>query len=358
MFKNYKFDPKDPSDKHTFEIHNIDISIINGIRRIILTDIPNVGIIGEEDTTVEIIKNDGPLHNEIISHRIGLLPICLNAKDIEEYEDNSIELELNLINQKNELLNVTTGHFKGKKNGKDLTEKELNIMFPVNPITKSHILITRLRTNEQLHFKAKVVKKTARYNAAFSPVSLSGFFYLQDPILSDKKDNILDKERSYYVNKYGEANAVQFELEPINKLLGPKYLINKSLDIIIEKLNILINNILDENIGKNGIIFNKYQDLENTYEFSIENEDDTLGNIIQSYVHSRYVREGNTTFDNIKCSYAGYICPHPLKTELLLRFTLDNQNEPLKFIKFLENNCKDIINELEKIKINWNKFVQ
>ena len=22
MFKNYKFDPKDPSDKHTFEIHN------------------------------------------------------------------------------------------------------------------------------------------------------------------------------------------------------------------------------------------------------------------------------------------------------------------------------------------------
>jgi DNA-directed RNA polymerase subunit L len=126
----------------------------------------------------------------------------------------------------------------------------------------------------------------------------------------------------------------------INFGIFPK--LNKSLDIIIEKLNILINNILDENIGKNGIIFNKYQDLDNTYEFSIENEDDTLGNIIQSYVHSRYVREGNMTPDNMKCSYAGYICPHPLKTELLLRFTLDNQNEPLKFIKFFFLNSAQV----------------
>ena len=201
MFRNYSHDPKDPSDKHSFEIYDVDVAIINGVRRIILTDIPIPGIIGEEDSTVKIIKNNGPLHNEIISHRIGLLPICFTDDEIEGYEDGSIELELNVLNQGNNILNVTTADIKAKRNDKDLTKKELDKMFPANPVTKSHILITRLRTNEQLHFKANVVKRTARYNAGFSPVSLANFFYMQDPVVAAKKDNILDKERSYYVNK-------------------------------------------------------------------------------------------------------------------------------------------------------------
>jgi hypothetical protein len=52
-----------------------------------------------------------------------------------------------------------------------------------------------LRTGEQLHFKAKVVKRKGRDNASFNPVSLSNFSYIQDPKEADKKHNILDKER-------------------------------------------------------------------------------------------------------------------------------------------------------------------
>jgi len=355
MFRNYSFDPKDPSGKHSWEIHDMDVAIINGIRRTILTDIPIPGIVGEEEPTVEIIKNNGPLHNEIIGHRIGLIPVCLTEDEIEEYQDNNIELELNVLNEANVVLNVSSGDIKGKRGGKDLTKKELSDMFPANPVTKAHILITRLRTNEQLHFKAKLVKKTARFNAAFSPVSLSNFYYMQDPELAKKKESILDKERSYYTNKYGDANAVKFELESINHLIGPKYLVNKAIEIIVAKLHSLINNLSSEGFG--GIAIHKFQQLKSTYEFCIQNEDDTIGNIIQSIIHNRYVRDEKPALDDVHCSYVGYICPHPLKSELIIRITLDDQTDRNVFIKFLENNCRIIIDELSNIKKEWNKFM-
>jgi len=295
------------------------------------------------------------LHNEIMCHRVSLIPICLSEDQIEEYEDNDIELELNVLNEATVMLNVSTADIKGKYNGKELTKKELSDMFPVNPVSKSHILITRLRTNEQLHFKAKVVKKTARYNAVFSPVSLSNFFYMEDPEIADKKDNILDKERAYHTNKYGEANEVRFEIESVNPHIGPRYLVNKAIEIIADKLNNLISNLISEGVG--GIAVHRFQELQNTYEFCIQNEDDTIGNIIQSSIHNRYVREQKSALDDVHCSYVGYICPHPLKSELIIRITLDDQTNTAVFIKFLENNCRIIIDELMNIKKEWNKFM-
>ena len=355
MFRNYKFDKNDPSEKHSFEIYDVDISIINGIRRTILTDIPIPGIIGEDKTTVDIIKNTGPLHNEIMSHRIGLLPICLNEDEIESYNDNDIEIELNIVNNGNNILSVTSNDITVKKFHKVLNKKEIENIFPANIVTKSHILLTRLRSDEQLHFKANVVKKTARYNSAFCPVSLSNFFYMEDPEKASKKDNVLDKERSYYTNKYGEANIIQFELESINPHIGAKYLVSKAIKIIIDKFHDIVNNLLKEDYG--NIKINKFQDLNNTYDITIQNEDDTVGNIIQSYIYNRYVRENNEILDGIHCSYIGYICPHPLKYELVIRITLEEQNMQNIFIQFLKTNCLIIINELININKEWNKFM-
>lgn len=352
MFRNYKYDPNDPTDKHSFEIHDIDLAIINAIRRIILTDIPIPGIISEDDSTIDIIVNTGPLHNEIISHRIGLIPISLSEEDIENYVDNSIELELNIKNDNAIIQNIDTSMITGKKNGINLTKQELAKLFPSNKITNNHILITKIRQGEHLHFKANIVKKTARLNASFSPVSLCNFSFIQDPTKAILKESILDKERSYYKNAYGDPNAILFELESINIYLEPKYYINKAIEIIVDKLNLLINNITSES---NKI--EKFQSLENTYDFHIENEDDTLGNIIQSILHNKYVREKKTSFNDIVCSYIGYICPHPLKSLLIIRFTLEDQTNKQTFIQFLEANCRTIINELLDIKLSWNKFI-
>lgn len=358
MFHNYIFDPKDPTNNHSFEVHDIDLAIINGIRRIILTDIPIPGAIGEkidkEDPTVEIISNTGALHNEFIIHRIGLIPICLTEEEIEAYEDNSLIIELNARNDTSKIMDVRTNDFKAFLNGVELDEKHLANIFPPNKTSKDHILITRLRSGENLHLKANIVKRAGRDNASFNPVSLSNFSYIQNPEEANKYESILDKERAYYKNKYGDPIKFKFDIEYININIGPKYLIPKSLDIIVDKLNLMRNELV--NIENSQIIkIQQFQDIVGTYEFIIENEDDSLGNIIQSYIYNNYVRE-KKKLNGTECTYAGYICPHPLKKIMIIRITLDGVSDPKAFISFFETTCKDIIDEIVTIKTRWNKF--
>jgi DNA-directed RNA polymerase subunit L len=300
------------------------------------------------------LENTGALHNEIITHRIGLIPICLSENEIESYDDGSIRLELNVKNEGNKIENVTTKDIMVFRNNEQVSEKESVQIFPVNKVSKEHILITRLRTGEHLHFTANVVKRSGRDNASFNPVSLCNFSYIQDPVEADKQNSILDKERSYFKNKYGDPIAFKFDIEHINVNIAPKYLINKAIETMIVKLNLLRENIMNKT---DSVEIRPFQDIENTYEFYVNNEDDTLGNLIQSYIHNKYIRETNKFNDAIACLYIGYICPHPLKSLMILRITLDDETNKSTFISFLEYNCKLIIDDLNKIKLEWNKFV-
>jgi len=369
-FQNYNYDVL--SDCHTFEINHIDLAVVNGIRRIILTDISIPGIIGEklenDDPTVDVIVNNGALHNEIIIHRIGLIPICLQEDEIDNYEDNSIQIELNVKNTTNKTIDVRTNDITATRNSVPISKEELGVIFPANKTSKDYILITRLRTGEHLHLKARIVKRKGRDNASFNPVSLSNFSYIQDPKEADKKTNILDKERSYYKNKYGDAVRFKFDIESINRNIGPKYLVSKSLDIMIHKLEGLRKELNREPSDATSakVKIQAFQDIQGTFEFIIEDEDDTLGNVIQSYIHNHYIRENKKYKGSIACTYIGYICPHPLKSLMMLRISLEGESggsgesggvaDAHSFASFLEENCGAIANELSAMKNEWTKF--
>ncbi len=313
-----------------------------------MSEIPVVGFYGEdkdEEPTIEIVINNSPLHNEFMIHRIGLIPLHISEEITENYEDNDYEFELNIENKSSDTINVTTGNITGKYKDKNLTKAELDKIFPTNRTTNSKILITRLRGGEHIHFKAKAIKRTGKLNASFSPVSLSNFYYVQNKTEADKKDNILDKERCYLKNEYGDPSTLNFQIESVNGF-SYKYLFQKALDIINEKLQNLIIKLSAKEIE---II--KVQNCDNSYEFKIMNEDDTLGNLIQSLVHNRYIRSK----EEKKCHYIGYICPHPLISELLIRFTLNDENTQ-NFYDFFIDNCKDIIKIIDEIKAEWNSF--
>ena len=66
----------------TFTISNIDVCYANSIRRIILSHIPSVVFKPSyEDNKLDIIKNTSRFNNEIIKHRLGCIPIFMNAFD-------------------------------------------------------------------------------------------------------------------------------------------------------------------------------------------------------------------------------------------------------------------------------------
>jgi len=202
------------ANRYSFEIHNMDLAIVNSMRRVIMAEIPMLGFMGEDDISIKIEKNNGPLHNEFMTHRIGMIPIHFTEEELEGFIENEWEFSMDIKNTNPATQNITTHDFKGKHNGVDLVERDIKRLFPVNSVTKKPILLTRLRQGEELAFKAMVVKKNAKDHASFSAVSLCAFFYVQDSVKNKDVKDILQKERNYFKNEYGEATILQFSIEP------------------------------------------------------------------------------------------------------------------------------------------------
>ncbi|KZX11592.1 DNA-directed RNA polymerase subunit D [Methanobrevibacter filiformis] len=65
-------------DEIVFIIHDADVPFVNAIRRIAMMEIPKIAI---ED--VNIIKNDSAMFNEVLAHRLGLVPLVSDNEAIE-----------------------------------------------------------------------------------------------------------------------------------------------------------------------------------------------------------------------------------------------------------------------------------
>lgn len=353
MFKNLRISS---FGRSTFDILDTDLAIVNGLRRSILADIPTIGFLGEGEPTVDIHINTGPLHNELLTHRIGMIPLHFTEEETEAFQEGLYEFTLDIENTKDIMLNVTTHDFKGTREGEPLTEKELKRIFPKNKISDNPILITRLRPGEALKFTAHPIQSTARHHASFSPVSICSFKFIEDPVEAAKVEGILNKERAYLKNEYQEPTAIEFSVEIENgeamkQHEALRYLINKALDNLIHKLDKTIEH--DE----------KYvvcKAIENGFEFTFENEDDTLGNLLQSLMFNRHVRDGQM-FQNVKISYVGYTCPHPLDPTMVLRVMFEDKtlkrDETFAW-SLLMDNCSWIRSTLSNISTKWLEFIE
>lgn len=353
MFRNYQFNDKDPAKRHTFEIHGVDVSIVNGIRRVIWTDIPTVGFLGEDTPTIDIEVNTGRLHNEFVVHRMGLLPIHLSEEETEAYTDDEITISLHVKNTSESMINVTTHDIHVQRNDRPLTEKEVKTIFPVDPITKMPILITRLHPGEELKLSGRAIKNTGRTHAGFCPAWCT-FHYMLDPTEAMKATNVLDRERSFMKNEYGDPLAIQFEIESVNALT-PRYLVHTAIGILYDKVSKFSQEIMVETSDsvKHGFIRDK------GYTFEVKGEDDTLGNLLQSYTHVHYVREKNQTPSGNKVTWCGYYCPHPLESTMELSVILDDTTASARvYVDLLQEVCQNLMTTLKDMQLQWLRFAQ
>ena len=82
----------------------LDKSIVNGIRRTLLTDIKSIAMNPDH---IIIDKNSGSLHNEFLKHRISLIPLYI---DPENY-NNSLLFELKVKMDDNPTMNIYSNNF-------------------------------------------------------------------------------------------------------------------------------------------------------------------------------------------------------------------------------------------------------
>lgn len=66
-----------------FELYNVDLAIANALRRIMISEVPTMAI-----DLVEVRENTSALHDEMIAHRLGLIPLyCPNIDSYSFHTD-------------------------------------------------------------------------------------------------------------------------------------------------------------------------------------------------------------------------------------------------------------------------------
>jgi DNA-directed RNA polymerase II subunit RPB3 len=268
--KEVKLNEIDPYEG-TILYKEIDRSIINGIRRILISEIPSYCL-----DTIELKKNNTIMNDEYLVHRIGLIPFTFveNEENFRNQEDcnciNGCEkchlyFSLEKENNTDELLPVYSSDFQLKSN------KNYNIKPVEFKNFKNGILICYLDKNEYISLRGRIHKGIGKDHAKWSCVSNTSFkeissikimkdklseeetnkvisscpvnlFYQEDGILKIKNE-----ENCIQCSQCTENTNIEYTYHPKDFLMNIesngsytiKDLFLKSLSILDQKLNSL-----------------------------------------------------------------------------------------------------------------------
>lgn len=329
---------KESDEILTFTISSVDVSYVNAVRRTILSDVPIVCFktTPYEENKANILVNTTRLNNEILKQRLSCIPICI--KDVDIPIKNYV-VEIDVENKTDTAIYVTTKDFKVKNITMDsyLDESDLRKIFPayVPPTGKGEYFIdfVKLRPKlseelpgERIKLTCALTTGTARDDGAFNVTGTCSYGCTPDDAkiveeLAIRKQKWADEGKS-------EAN-IDFEATNWKLLEGLRYVKRNSFDFIIHTLGIYEN--ADIIIKACQILMDKFVELkrildkdeleikpsdttiENSYDVILENEDYTIGNILNFELYDIYYR------DLKKLSYVGFKKMHPHDTYSILR---------------------------------------
>ncbi|MCM2325170.1 MAG: DNA-directed RNA polymerase subunit D [Candidatus Woesearchaeota archaeon] len=179
-------------NKATFLLKKSSPAYSNALRRIMLTEVP---VMAMED--IEIRKNSSAMYDEILTHRLGLIPL---TTDLTSYELPKTQAD---IDEKKAVCTLElTLKEKGPKTvyASDLKSKDPKVkpVYPKMPIVK-------LLKDQELEIVATAVLGKGKDHAKWSPGHV---WYNYSPKITIKKSKDLEKYKDMYppqiFNKKGE----------------------------------------------------------------------------------------------------------------------------------------------------------
>ncbi len=343
-----------------FRLDPTHVTYANTLRRAMITEVETVAFnadIAENGSTADVLitKNSTPMSNEMLAHRIGLLPI--HVKNPLKWNPDEYIFKLDVVNDSTEPRDVVAGDIQVLKNrgaGEDPLPVPSVEFFHPDPVTRDTTLLTVLkarasavdaRTGKQepegLSFVAKATIGTGRQNARFMPVtSRCAYGYTLDDsperkkelftswLATNKKVNATELEanstrkgelerefetmevqRCFKINDRGEPFSFDFVVESVG-VLDPKYIVGRAIDLLHKKL--LIYGSIDSGDLPEGLKIRPADALMKGFDFMFQHEDHTLGNLLSTWMEQNEM-------DNEEITYVGYKVPHPLRDEMLLR---------------------------------------
>lgn len=343
-----------------FQITPTDVAYVNALRRVIMTEVETVAFrseILEDGSTsgIKMTKNSTPMSNEMLAHRIGLLPI--HVANPLEWDSASHIFRLNLVNDSPDSKDVVASDIEVLR-VRGPEEEPLPVpsveFFHPDPYSKETALLAVLKGHvgtqepETLAFEATATIGIGRENAQFIPVSQCAYKYTLDTnpdrvkehfeawLTSHKKISAeeleqnatkkqeLEREfktmeiaRCFVINERGEPNSFDFVVESIG-VLDPVYIVARALQVLQEKA-IFYASVDTGDLPLNVQVRPADARMKG-FDFVFQGEDHTLGNILQTWMDANLMDTNEITF-------VGYKVPHPLKDEMVLRVGVEDGKE-------------------------------
>ena len=352
---------------YKFRMSPTHVTYANTLRRLIMTGVESVGFRADmtsEGTTtdVTIIQNDTPMTNEMLAHRVGLIPLAV--QEPLKWNPAGYTFKLSKTGSQDNAVDVTTADFEiyeTQEVGQETIEPRkipTDTFFKPDPISGDHVLITRLQPTgtdapQRVEIVAKASLGVGRENARFIPVTQCSYEYTRDSnpariaqnferwLITMKKVvpgsieksserykalerefNTMEIARTFLQDEAGEPYSFDFTIETAGVLPIP-YIVQRACEVGEAMATRFVNiGTAGENHPTDLAIYpTPPSDAKMlSFDFLFSNQDHTLGNLLQTWICMNMMDGGQVT-------YCGYKIPHPLRDEMLLRIAVKDNDE-------------------------------
>ena len=393
-------DPKSKPNQLIFDIQGsfetgLDKSIVNSLRRVLLSSIPTVAFrtkINQSDLLIK--KNNTSLHNEFISDRIGLIPLYINPITYQK----QYLFHLHVENNPNEPLTTITAkefdiyplrkgvdpnsidelNISDYDKEKKLSQKEKASLFRPFKFKgdEDYCIITELKSTkssmkQELEIYGVPSVSFAYEDAKWQAVSCATYSFKRDEqlfqkILEEKiklnniaKSNqakfkkelwISESERYFHRDKNLEPYWYSFKLDSVH-FMKSKELFMYANELMIEALEKMIQEFPKLSSGDKSILSLKEKE-DGIFDIIVNGIDDTIGNLLQSNISKKID-------DKSILSICGYKRRHPLEEIVVFTISLNQNNKvfhlnkPQQIVSIIElfiESCNDLIQVFSLIK--------
>jgi DNA-directed RNA polymerase alpha subunit len=336
---------KETGSSYQFELSGVDVSVVNSLRRVILSNIDQLVFRGFPHAENQLVfeKNNTKFNNEFLKHRIQCVPIF--EPDVSKF-DNFVKnycVKVNVRNESSTRRDVTTQDFKLVQKGTDKrvdtasADKDLKVLFPADKLSGDHILLAVLMPKvsetdepEELALTLNFTVGCAKEDSCWNVVSKCAYYNKQDDvkikkIMSEKtmmektkeeqRDfELLDAQRIFIPNHF------VFHLTTLG-VFSNQAILRKACTYLIERMTGFSKFLENATFTKSHFgdlePFGLYQ-TETGYYLRIEDDDYTLGKLIENHLNLMYGKE---------IYYISFKKDHPHDTHCFVSFEYKNPVE-------------------------------
>lgn len=355
----------------SYDFEGVNVSVMNAIRRVILSEIDRVVIRTEphERSDVVIHKNNTRINNEMLKHRLSCIPIHIIPGTVDI---SNLLVEVNVKNEENKVRLVTTADFrvKHKETGSYLRDTEVRKMFPPNPITGDFVIFTRLLPKvtvgphaEEVHLEASLSLGNAKENSAFVVASCCAYQMMPDPtkqrehwatieadMVGQKKtpDEIQRARANWYTldaMRHYKEDAFILNLQSVG-VFEPGDLLGRACDVLSAKLRALLRKV-----GADEVEITKGRNTMECHDIMLDGEDHTLGKLLEFALYKLYF------VDTHRLGFVGFQKFHPHDHFSVIRLArhedptrADQYMEKAEIHDLLENAANALLEHIDAIR--------